>query len=252
MTEDPARLFDDMLTLSAELFFAREQALLLDEHLQPACSVLDIGCGNGAYLEAVKRAYPHLRCTGIERDARVYPFAEARTAPSLRFVHADYKDAAAWTEPFDVVVARLVALHLPDFRRFLAWLRGVTHERSAILILDLDDDATGPLPGGELPLFDALFRASRKPLLVRYAKPPSTALAELAHAEGWRSELLPYRILADEAHAKRRMYRYMETSTRLLQGGRIEGARKRELDDWLQSERASYSAGMFALTLRPA
>ncbi|MBO7743348.1 class I SAM-dependent methyltransferase [Paenibacillus sp. MWE-103] len=250
LTEDPARLFDDMLSLTAELFFERERASLLDGHMREAESVLDIGCGNGAYLEAVKRAYPRLRCTGIEKDARVYPFAAARSAPGLSFVQADYKDAAAGGEPFDVVVIRLAALHLPDFRHFLAWLRGVTHERSAILILDLDDAATGPLPGEELPLFDALLRASRKPLLARFPKPPREALAELAQAEGWIADPQSYRILADEPRTKRRMYRYMETSTRILQGGRLDHDRKKELDDWLSKESASYSAGMFALTLR--
>ncbi|MBP3962973.1 class I SAM-dependent methyltransferase [Paenibacillus lignilyticus] len=249
--DDSTKLFNDMLSLTVQLFYVRERSLFLHEPLQAASSVLDIGCGNGAYLEAIKQDYPHLRCTGLEKDERIYRFAAARTAPGLQFVQADYREWTPWAEPFDVVIARLVALHLPDFGHFLTWLRTVTHADSLIIVIDLDDDATGPLPADCLPRFETLFRASRKPLLDRFPKPVGERLAELSSAlGGLQTKLQPYCILAEDGETKRLLHRYMETVTRIMQNNHLSDERKQELDKWLNEESFTYGAGMFALSFQ--
>ncbi|MBD3918380.1 class I SAM-dependent methyltransferase [Paenibacillus sp. PR3] len=249
--DDSTKLFNDMLSLTVQLFYERERSLVLHEPLQVASSVLDIGCGNGAYLEAVKQDYPHLSCIGLEKDERIYRFAAARTAPGLQFVNSDYRERTPWAEPFDVVIARLVALHLPDFGHFLTWLRTVTHADSLIIVIDLDDDATGPLPADCLPRFESLFRASRKPLLDRFPKPVGNRLVELTAAfGGWRTKLQPYRILAEDGETKRLMHRYMETVTRIMQSDHLSDERKQELNHWLREKSFSYGAGMFALSFQ--
>ncbi|REE91678.1 methyltransferase family protein [Paenibacillus taihuensis] len=249
--DDSTKLFSDMLSLTVQLFYERERSLVLHEPLQSASSVLDIGCGNGAYLEAVKQDYPHLRCTGLEKDERIYRFTAARTAPGLQFVQADYREQTPWAEPFDVVIVRLVVLHLPDVGHFLTWLRSVTHAGSLIIVIDLDDDATGPLPAYCLRRFETLFRASRKPLLDRFPKPVGDRLAELMSAfGGFQTKLQSYHILAEDGETKRLMHRYMETVTRIMQSGHLSDERKQELDHWLSEEYFSYRAGMFALSFQ--
>ncbi|SDW08321.1 class I SAM-dependent methyltransferase [Paenibacillus sp. CF384] len=249
--DDSTYLFNDMLSLTMQLFYERERSLFLHEPLQAASSVLDIGCGNGAYLEAVKQDYPHLKCTGLEKDERIYRYAEARNAPGLEFVQGDYREWTLRAEPFDVVIVRLVALHLPDFGHFLGWLRTVTHADSLIILIDLDDEATGPLPADCLPRFETLFRTSRKPLLDRFPKPVGDRLAELTSAHGgFRTKLQSYRIRAEDGETKRLIHRYMETVTRIMQSAHLSDERKQELDHWLNEKSLSYEAGMFALSFQ--
>ncbi|AZN41667.1 class I SAM-dependent methyltransferase [Paenibacillus albus] len=250
-TYDSTKLFNDMLTLTTQLFYERERSLFLHEPLQAASSVLDIGCGNGAYLAAVKQDYPHLSCTGLEKDERIYSYASARTAPGLQFVQSDYREWTPSAGPFDVVIARLVALHLPDFEHFLTWLRTVTHPNSVIIVIDLDDDATAPLPADCLPHFETIFRASRKPLLDRFPKPAFDRLTELTSAlGGFRTQLQCYRVLAEDGETKLLMHRYMETVTRIMQKDHLSDERLQELDLWLNQESFSYVAGMFALSFQ--
>jgi 16S rRNA A1518/A1519 N6-dimethyltransferase RsmA/KsgA/DIM1 with predicted DNA glycosylase/AP lyase activity len=52
--------------------------------LQPTDVFLDIGCGNGLVLEAVKKVYPEVQCIGIEIDHLYYAEAAERLKNSTK------------------------------------------------------------------------------------------------------------------------------------------------------------------------
>ncbi|NBD23118.1 methyltransferase domain-containing protein [Paenibacillus sp. T1] len=242
-----------MLTLTTKLFFQQEDSLLHREYLSHASNLLDIGCGNGAYLEEIKQHYPHLHCIGLEKDGRIFRYAEQRSKPGLEFVHADYREMAAPAAPFDVVIARLIVTHLTDLEQFFAWLGSITHETSTIIIIDLDDAATGPAPPACLPLFESLFRASRKTLLDRYPVPLAKRINDaIVKVSNIRIELKSYRRNVEDLESKTDMHRYMETVTKIMQTGFLSVERKLELDRWLLDDASSYQAGMFALIIQRA
>ncbi|MBM7564809.1 class I SAM-dependent methyltransferase [Paenibacillus sacheonensis] len=235
-----------MLTLTTELFFQKENDCFLRDHLTTASTVLDIGCGNGAYLAAIKLHYPHLSCTGLEMNQRIYQYASLQSTAGLSFIHSDYRDLPNWDITFDVVIARLVIMHLPDLEHFLAWLRRITHGSSTIIILDYDDDASAGLQDARLPLFESLFQASRKNLLDRFAVPlPARLMNAIANDGNSRIEPQSYRLVADNPEIKTIMHRYMETVIRTLQNCRLQQEQKKELDEWLIDETLSYGVSMF-------
>ncbi|WP_219836828.1 trans-aconitate 2-methyltransferase [Paenibacillus sp. R14(2021)] len=247
---DSARLFNDMLNLTTELFYQQEEKLILRERLQSASSVLDIGSGNGSYLAEIKQHYPHLRCTGLEKDERIFAYAETRSMPGLDFIRDDYKNFKG-KEPFDLVISRLVVPHLPDLPHFLDWLRSVTHKDSTIIIIDLLDAATGPVPAEGLPLFEALFRASRKPITDKFPGSVAEHILDAAIQAGYsEAAMQTYRINAAESDSRKLLHRYMGTVTELMQRDGLKNERNRELDGWLTNEDASYQVGMFALTMK--
>jgi SAM-dependent methyltransferase len=89
-------------------------------HARPA-SVLDVGCGTGAFtLELARRLEPHGRVTGIDIDPHLVARARERawdaSAANATFVAADAASHGytAGGPPFDALTSRFGAMLFPD------------------------------------------------------------------------------------------------------------------------------------------
>ena len=82
--------------------------------LHPAVRVLEIGCGSGAFLDAVRPYVEQLQ--GVEPDRESRTWIEGRLGLA---VAADFESLRPEEETFDLVVMFHVLEHLPDPLAFL-------------------------------------------------------------------------------------------------------------------------------------
>lgn len=78
--------------------------------LGPGASVLDVGCGNGAFLRYLRSRSPGLKLTGIDYRAN-------DSTDGIEFIQGDIFDAS-FAREFDVVVNLAVIEHVWDVQRF--------------------------------------------------------------------------------------------------------------------------------------
>lgn len=243
--------FDMMLTITADLFFPIESELFKPYYEQGnngAKTILDVGCGNGAYLARLSRQFPHWRCTGLEMDERIYRYAQPRETMNLTFIHTAYENYQT-VKPFDYVIIRLAAAHLQNLAHFMHWLRDQTHPESIIICIDVEDTVQTNLKEAEqLPLFSKLYQAMRKPL--RASK--LLSLKDSLLIEGKSAGLVPltvvsYGVQADSPHTKQQIYDYMQAVTGAYFGSPLPPERQNELNNWYHSEHASFEVGLFGL-----
>lgn len=106
---------------------------LLRPHLVEGCRVLDVGCGNGAFLEALSLESTALRLAGVEGSEQA-----VRQAPeSLRnsIVVRDLTSGFSLPgDTFDIVVCSEVLEHLLDYRPTLASIAAHTRTDGHVLI----------------------------------------------------------------------------------------------------------------------
>jgi len=110
------RYYDDRLTASCRL------------HVAAGARVLELGCGNGDLLAAVRPA----RGVGIDRSEEMVACAQQRH-PELEFLCLDAQGFQL-DERFDYVVLSNVLHEVQDVQAVLANLPHVCHERTRILI----------------------------------------------------------------------------------------------------------------------
>lgn len=103
------------------------------------CRILDVGCGGGDTLRAV-RAWGlaqghHLDLTGIDLQPACVAYAEAQAgSEGILWLEGDYRQ---WQGEADIVISALFCHHLDEtqLREFLCWIR--QHAREGFVINDL-------------------------------------------------------------------------------------------------------------------
>lgn len=80
--------------------------------------ILEIGCGPGALAQSLKRWYPAVSVTGIDRDTAFIDFAR-QIAPDIAFLEGDATALGFQDASFDVTISNTVSEHVPteDFYR---------------------------------------------------------------------------------------------------------------------------------------
>lgn len=80
-------------------------------------SIVDLGCGSGALLRALRRRWPEAAITGVDVSAAMLEAAR-RDHPDVTFIEADI---SSWLppEPVDLVFSNAALHWVPDHRRLL-------------------------------------------------------------------------------------------------------------------------------------
>lgn len=119
-------VFFDYVSAVATRSAGRVWPLLLESI--PIRSILDVGCGRGAWLAAAMQlGVPEV--TGVDG---AYVARETLLIPPERFVPADLKDGFAVPGRFDLVMSLEVAEHLPP-ERSAAFVAGLVRHGDLIL-----------------------------------------------------------------------------------------------------------------------
>lgn len=116
-------------------------AALLKEHRCRTDSLVEIGCGSGGVLVALRRAFPESSLAGFDIAPAAQRFWPEATAGGIRFVLGDY---LAMQEPVaDVVLVLDVLEHLGNPWEFLSRLRD--RSKLAVFHIPLDLSASSVL-----------------------------------------------------------------------------------------------------------
>ncbi len=110
-------------------------------------SVLDVGCGNGAYLEFVGQRLPNARREGIELDPDRAAEAAARN-PDARIHVGDARACLPQAEgPFDLITLWDVFEHVPAPAQLLVDLAALVAPAGRIYIQTIHEDSLVPRLG---------------------------------------------------------------------------------------------------------
>jgi SAM-dependent methyltransferase len=102
-------------------------------------TLLDIGCGNGSFLQAFRQAYPHWQMIGAELDDRNRAVVES--IPGVIKLHTGPLEQLS--EQFDLIVMIHALEHIPGPREFLVKLDGLLVQTGSLLI-EVPDLETSP------------------------------------------------------------------------------------------------------------
>jgi SAM-dependent methyltransferase len=143
--------FDEHLRLQAELWFGVEHPHLVAEtEWADARRIVDIGCGNGAYLELLAAAHPDKRFVGVDLDRELIDRARRRsTAPNVRYVAGE---VTAVRSRADLAISRFCLLYAPRREAIALWMR----DRLAGPLVEIDNDDPPPVPDALAAVWDVL------------------------------------------------------------------------------------------------
>ncbi len=112
------------------------------ERVAPGASVLEVGCGKGRFLKAVREHRPDVRCTGIDLS----PTLLASAPSSVRTAAGALESIPCRTDAFDTVFSVEAIEHSSNWRASVRELIRVTRPRGWLLIIDKPLSAWGKLP----------------------------------------------------------------------------------------------------------
>ena len=114
---------------------------------RPIRTVLDVGCGEGAWLPALRRLRPGVRYSGVDSSEYVVRRFGARR--NIRLGSVDRLDELEWPGRFDVVVCCDVLNYLPArvLARGLAQMRALLGGVAYLELFTDRDEMAGDLRG---------------------------------------------------------------------------------------------------------
>lgn len=235
-----------MLTVTTDLFVEQERTLFLHRLGKNVARALDIGCGNGAYMEKIHTRFPDIELTGVEIDEDMYRQALGRQNRKLAFVRGSYERLDG-TAPYDAVLARLVVPHIRDLTQWARWLRAHTHERSIVIVIDFDDRRYRE--DERLPLFSAMYKQSRQALRrTGFLTLPDALRVEMRQAGFVHCEAKTYAVRVEGPQRKSLFGAYMRHATEYLLDSPISAERERELSAWTGHPETALDIPMFGMT----
>jgi SAM-dependent methyltransferase len=167
----------------ARRYFYERLAGIIQVRVPAGQRVLDIGCGAGHLLSAVRPSHG----VGIDVSGRAIAAARERT-PGLTFLEGDGTDPALLARaggPFDAILLVNVVTHLTDVQSALEALHPLCHRRTRVLIYSYSR------------LWQPVLRAAEL-LGLKYRQPPESWLPP-EEIRGMLS-LADFEVVRDDAH----------------------------------------------------
>jgi SAM-dependent methyltransferase len=238
-------IFDSMLTVTADLFFEREQELFFQKLQEKSLQVLDVGCGNGAYLSKLNEQFPLLTLTGLEIEEGIYQHALVKQNSTMAFYHSSYEQHDV-LHAYDYVIARLVIQHIQDRQHFIQWLHEHMTAHATFLIIDIDDDQLHN--NSQLPLFSALYHQSRQAVQRRSLLNIKDALRiECKHNGFNHLSTTRYTLTTDTPSVKQQIYTYMQLVTENYLNTSVPADIADELAAWFNNPHGHQEIHMFGM-----
>ena len=163
-------------TMERPAFGDLDERILDALALDRARSLLDLGCGPGAFADAARTRFPDLHVVAVD------PSRDFASRPG--FVRAAGEALPLADRSIDVAVCLSSLRHVKDREQTLRELRRVVRDR--LLVVELDPAADRARIANHADhLGSAVLRHAFGPLVVRTA-PPAETMQELAEAAGWQ------------------------------------------------------------------
>jgi SAM-dependent methyltransferase len=136
-TKSVSRLYDLLTSFQMRHRFRRYKRLVGD-----SATILDVGCGNGSVMKALKRTLPSWEVFGVEFQPEVARLAQEQ---GLRIFSGTLEECTFPEASFDILIMNHLIEHLPDPLRALKRARDLLKRGGYII--------------GEVPNFDSLDRS---------------------------------------------------------------------------------------------
>lgn len=101
----------------AELRFVFQE---VDDFIQTheiAPRILDVGCGNGTLLSALRERYPNLALFGLEFTPELYELAVSRKIPNCQITRGDMREARDYPKEIHIVVSERALINLANWKQ---------------------------------------------------------------------------------------------------------------------------------------
>ena len=108
-------------------YYRKLAAYLGDKYVRQGGLVLDIGCGNGAFLHILTSMFPRLRGVGVD------PSCDANTTERLRFIRDVFRPTHVSKAP-ELVICRHTLEHIPQPTQFLQLIRQALPQKVPVFI----------------------------------------------------------------------------------------------------------------------
>jgi ubiquinone/menaquinone biosynthesis C-methylase UbiE len=110
-------------------YYYEDQTRYFQFLVPPGSSVLELGCGTGDLLNALKPK----RGVGVDFSSEMLRVAK-ETYPDLEFREADVEGLESWGETFDIIVLPDIVGHLQDIEETLSRLRAFCRPETRVII----------------------------------------------------------------------------------------------------------------------
>ena len=138
-SDETTQIWNDLNILQTDFCLPQELPVYYQSsHWLEASTVLDIGTGNGYYLEKLATRFPEKTFFGIDHAPGLIDIACKKTqSPNLQFA---VEDLDTMTGSYDFVLLRLLLQHLTDPIYAMQRVFDVTHVGGCCLIIDAFDE----------------------------------------------------------------------------------------------------------------
>lgn len=138
--KDIDSIVEDQLALQIEIAFDRHHAFLVDNGLPSCKQVVDLGTGNGMFLNRLAKHHPDLQFIGIDKRSHLLDRGKSHSPQNIKWelldaISDNYSDIISKT---DGVLMRYLLLHVPNARELLSIWKSHLKPGSKIWVIDVD------------------------------------------------------------------------------------------------------------------